>query len=156
MASATYKNIVVEWPAYSGPRYKEALAAAAIKPGELLEFDGSGDLILSSLGSGTVPVQKMVAVESPLATPGSADAIDTDYASGDTVRYVVPLPGAVLYMEVADGETTAIGDPLIGDGAGALVVATAAATIHDQAVIGYAMEVVTASGATARCLVEAA
>ncbi len=159
MASSTHKTILIEWPTQSGPKFKEALAGGAgITPGELLDFDGSGDVIVNVQPSGgTQPLQKMIAMESPTAdTDAGTAAIDTDYADGDTVRYIVPIRGTVLYMWLKDGETSAIGDPLSNDGAGALVVHTMGTVTVPDGFIGYAAEVVAASGAAARIKVEVA
>ena len=158
MSSSTPATIVLEWPTFDGPKYKEALAAAAIKPGELLELNSSGALILNQYAGGTVPAQKMVAVESMTSDPtSSSEAIDQDWASGDTVRYVVPLRGSVLYMELEDGQTTAIGNALGSNAAGALEVLTVTGTTTvPGSIVGYATEVVAASGSTARVKVEIA
>lgn len=152
MASSTPYTIVREWPDYTGPKFQEGLAAAAIGPGELIDKDSSGNLILNADSAGTVPVKKMVAVESPTADASSASAaIDQDYASGDTVRYVVPQPGSRLYMYLANGENVSEGDPLTSDGAGALEAITVTGTTGvDQAIVCYADEDVNASGGRSR------
>lgn len=156
MASSTYKTIVVQWPSRTGPRLKEALAAAAIGPGELLQFDANGALILNADAAGVAPINKMVAVESPIASTLTTAAIDQDYASGDTVRYVVPEPGAVLYMWLADGEDVAKGAALTSDGAGALEAAVLGTALMPDSIFGYAFEAKAASGSAERILVEAA
>ena len=157
MASTVYKTIVVQWPVRTGPRLKEALAYAAIGPGELLKFNDSDALILNSDSAGTVPVNKLVAVESPIASTLSSAAIDQDYSSGDTVRYLVPLPGAVLNMWLASGENVAKGAALTSDGAGALeAISPTGTTTVPGSIFGYAFEDKDASGAIARILVEAA
>lgn len=156
MASSTPHTIIREWPGHDGPKFQEALAFAAIKPGELVYKNTAGKLILNADAGGTIPIPKMVAVESPwAATSGSTNAIDTDYASGDTVRYVEPPTGAVLYMDLADGTTAVIGSRLTSNGAGALQLAVDA-NLVDDGLVGYATEAVTASGATARCHVRIA
>lgn len=152
MASSTPHTIVREWPGQFGPALLEGIAAAAIGPGELLAFDGDGDLILNPISAGTAPVSRMVAVESPTADTSSASAaIDQDYPSGDTVRYVIPQPGSRLYMYLATGENVSKGDPLTSDGAGALEAITLAGTTSiDQAIVGYADEDVDATSARKR------
>lgn len=156
MASTVYKTIVIQWPVRTGPRLKEALCAAAIGPGELLEFDANDALILNAQAAGVEPVNKLVAVESPIASDLTAAAIDQDYASGDTVRYVVPLPGAVLNMFLADGETVVKGDGLVSDGAGALELVALGTALMPDSIFGYAFEDKAASGSAARILVEVA
>lgn len=152
MAKSTPNTIVREWPQRTGPSHQEALAAAAIGPGELVDKDGSGDLILNADSAGTVPVKKMVAIESPTADTSSANsAIDQDYDSGDTVRYVIPAPGSRLYMYLSSGENVSEGDPLTSDGAGALEAITLTGTTGvDQAIVCYADEDVNASTGRSR------
>lgn len=152
MASSTPHTIVVEWPDYTGPKRLEGIAAAAIGPGELIDKDDSGELILNADSGGTVPVKRMVAVESPWADTSSGNAaIDEDYASGDNVQYVIPQPGSRLYMYLANGENVSEGDPLTSDGAGALEAITATGTSEvDRAIVGYADEDVNASGGRSR------
>lgn len=157
MALSTFRTIVVEWPDPTGPKLKEALAAAAIGPGELLNFDANDALILHATAAGLAPTNKLVAVESPMAATGTSnDAIDTDYASGDTVQYVVPLRGAVLYMYLASGENVAKGDPLTSDGSGALEAVSLGTALMPDSIVAYAYEDKDASGGLARILAEAA
>ncbi len=151
MASSTPHTIVVEWPTHDGPKFQEALAFAAIGPGELVTKDSNGRLIIAGAwAGGTTPVPRWVAVESPTAaTAGSTNAIDTDYASGDTVRYVEPPAGALLYMYLASGENVALNAPLAPDGAGALE-ASVDGTMVVGAFVGWANEAVNASAGLLR------
>lgn len=131
------------------PIHKEAEAGGAITPGMLLAWS-SGNLVAHAAAGGVA--QKMVAIEQGFIGNGITDA----YASGDQVNYVVARTGDELYMLLADGQTSAIGSPLVSDGAGALTVATVDATTLEGAVVGFATEVVAASGAVARITVEIA
>ena len=132
---------------------KEDVAAAAVTPGELLEFDGSGELQAHSTAGGNAA--KMVCLEEAFV----GDDIDTDYSAGDNVVYLNPWRGSVLYMFLADGENVSKGDPLESDGSGNLQAHTAQAvdeggtatyTIYAEAVVGYAAEDLDNSGAGQR------
>jgi hypothetical protein len=97
----------------------------------------------------------MVAVEQDFL----GGEIDDDYAADDRVQYVVARPGDVLYMLLSDGQTTAIGSALVSTGttAGELTVETTLdATLIAGAVVGWALEVVAASGSNARVRVRMA
>lgn len=138
------------------PQAQEAVSAVVITPGELLAWNATPALIPHGTASGNVaPI--MVATEQELI----GNDIDTDYASGDTVHYVVPESGAVLYMFLADGENVSQGDLLESDGNGDLQAHTpqavnegGAATVNIQsvAVVGTAAEDLnnSAGGARAR------
>lgn len=131
------------------PRF-EGAAAAIITPGYLLDYDGSGDLILHA-GSAAF-AQKMIAVEEDFM----GEEITETYASGDRVQYVIGRPGDVLYLMLADNETVAIGDPLGSKGDGTLAELTIDATVVEGALVAYAEEAVTTSGAIARIRVRIA
>lgn len=148
MAATGFNTVIVRWPNQSGPKFYEKLAAAAINPGELLDVDSNGDLILNADAVGTIPIKKWVAVESPMADTSIATAaIDQDYASGDTVRYIVPPQGAELYMWLASGENVAEGAELTSDGAGALEAINIATT---ESSVAFAAEAVDASASRLR------
>lgn len=132
------------------PVQKEATAGAILTPGELVEFDVSGDLIPHGTASGHA-AKRFVLEESILGND-----IDTDYASGDNVIYITGYSGCEVYAWLAAGQTTAVGDPLGSDGAGALAVLTVDATTLDNAIVGYATEVVSSGGSRARVTVELA
>ena len=101
-------------------------AAAAITPGELLEFDGNGDLQAHSTANGNaIPI---VALEDSLReSAAGTKQIDTDVPAGDSVRAYIPAVGEQVYMFLADGANVAKGAFLASDGAGALQAVTAAA-----------------------------
>lgn len=156
MASTTYNSIIIEQVNRGGVKFKEALGGVAITPGELLAFNASNALIPHGTANGAG--LQMVAVESPTAVPSSSTAIDTDYASGDTVKYYVPQRGDVLYMWLADGENVDQGDPLSSDGNGDLQEPTVDAALFEGAIKFYAAQDLdnSSGGARARIKVEAA
>ena len=97
----------------------EKEAGAAITPGELLDIDGSGDLIPHGVAGDNA--QRLIALEDPdREAPSGTESIDHDYESGDTVRYIRARNGGQFYMFLADGQNVSEGDPLESDGAGAL------------------------------------
>lgn len=150
------KNILLE----GDPLYREGIAGVAITPGELIIWDTTPDLNPHATAGGNA-ANKKVAIEDR----DIGDDIDHDYIAGENVHYVIPRPGDVLYMWIKDGETTVIDGPLESDGAGALQVHTPQAvneagsatyTIYADAIVGYAEEVVSPSGARGRCRVRIA
>jgi len=142
------------------PIRKECLANEAITPGELLRFNSNDKLEPHGTAGGNA--QAMFAVEEDFV----GDGIDTDYASGDQVQYVVGRPGDEINAFLATGNNVAKGDPLESDGAGALQKHTAktineggsaTATIYVRAIVGYALEDQNnTSGSRARIKVEVA
>lgn len=156
MANATRNTIVVSWPVETGPQIQEDIAGeAGILPGHLIEA-GATDLLLANAVANT-GTQKLVAIENPFQEPAAGvQQIETAYADNDIVRFIAPLRGAVLNMILAASETTAVGSPMMSVGAGTLEVGTPATTDEDDAVIGYATEVVASGGSVARLLVRIA
>lgn len=134
------------------PLQKEAVAASAITPGELLEWDASGDLQAHSTADGNAA--KMFARENPFQnTVSGTAAIDTDYSAADTVMYYVCRRGDVVYAFLAAAENVSKGDALSSDGAGALQAVTAAAATSQaqrDGIVGYAAEAVDNSGGGSR------
>lgn len=138
------------------PNVYEGKANAILTPGELLAWSADDELDPHGTAAGNAtPV--MVAIENDLI----GDGIDDNYAAGDTVRYVVPAPGDVLYMWLADGENVIKGDPLESDGNGDLQKhtpqavdegGTATYTVYEDSIVGIADEDLnnSAGGARAR------
>ena len=136
MAKSTYSTISIR-----GCEVRdEALADEAITPGQLLRFDADEELEKHATAGGVL-VNKLVALESPTAAPGTTDAIDTAYAIGEIVYYTIPRPGDLVYMWLKAGETAVKGiSQLVSDGAGALQVATVDATTLANSIVGVAAE----------------
>ncbi len=141
MASTLYHKIVIETADPLGVTRRELLASAAVGPGELLEVSAAGTVAPHS-GDAGVLQGKLVALESQHPDAESAQAIDTDYASGDTVYYAEGQPGDVFYMFLANGENAVMNPPsqLESDGAGALDVITPGAGILENSTVGVAEE----------------
>lgn len=126
MANTTFNTILLQINERGANRpIFEGVADAAITPGELLTFHTDGELKAhATAGGNALP---MFAVEDPYNGDTANPAIDVDYATGETTRYVFAQPGDVVYAFLADGENVARGDMLESDGAGALKAHTARA-----------------------------
>ena len=152
MASSVYHTIVVN--STDSLMRKEALAGGTIIPGQLLTWS-SGTLIPHVSAAGVVGA-KMVAVETLTPDAATTAQIDVTYPSGDTVYYVTPRPGDMLYMFLATGENASIGSLLTSKGVtGALQVTTVDTNTLENAVVGVAAVALNnATGSDARLLVE--
>ena len=140
------------------PIYKERNAGAAgILPGDLLDIDTSGDVIVhADQGQNAVP---------RFAIEDRDIGEDIDHAYGDTerVHYVHARPGDEIYAWLKDGQTSVINGELESNGDGKLRVHTPQAvneggsatyTIYVNAVVAVALEAVAASGSDERVRVE--
>ena len=156
-----YKTIVLK----GEPIRKEGIASEAITPGHLLEFVPSGGDAgqLRKHTDAGLNASPMFAVEEDFV----GDDIDTAYADGSTVQYVVGRPGDEIYAILADNQTIVAGDFLESGDNGQLRKHTAPSqavdeggsatytiTQHTKAIIVQAMEAKTTSGATARLIVQ--
>jgi hypothetical protein len=130
---------------------KEAIAAVAITPGELIELNTSGQVIPHTTAVGTAGPK--FAVENEVVGLN----IDTVYAINDTCLFGVFPPGTEIYAWLLDGEVAVIGSFLdSGDNGVLKVVDTAAATadVARNSVVAIALEAVSPSGADGRIKVE--
>ena len=151
MASSVYHSIVVQ--ASEEMVYKEALAGATITPGQLLAWS-TGALIPHGTANGVKGVP-MVAVETLTPNADTTAQVSVTYPSGDTVYYVTPRAGDVLYMFLKNGENVAVGATLASDGAGALQAITVSTLSLENAVVAVAAQALNNStGAAARILAE--
>jgi hypothetical protein len=121
------------------PILKEAEAAAAITPGELIEYTGADVRRHSTIG-GTA--RKAFALENDLIGKGITDS----YATGDGVRYGVFYSGCVVYGRTS--ESVNPGDALESAGNGLLQVSS---TAIEGSLVGFALDTVSGAG---RCRVE--
>jgi hypothetical protein len=123
MSASGYRTIMLKSATPYGAARDEQKAAAAITPGELLEFASSGNLQAHSTGGG-VAVPKMVALETQHGDAQGSEQINIDYASADVVYYAIGRQGDEFYMWLAGSENASKGNVLESDGAGALQVVT--------------------------------
>lgn len=102
MASSSPNTIILK----GNPPRGEANSAAAVTPGELLEFTSAGTLqAVSTAGNPAV----MIAVEDPYNGVAGTAAIDVDYASGERTRYAIFQRGDEFYALLEAAGTAAIG-----------------------------------------------
>ena len=132
---------------------KEGEASEAITPGHLVEFGGANDLRKHATEAG--PARKAFALENDLVGEG----IDDAYASGDTVKYAVFLPGSEVNALLDGGENASKGSQLMSSGDGSLKVVETEA--QQDSIIAWAIEAkdnsaTSAGGAQVRIKVEVA
>jgi len=113
-------------------RHEEARAAAIIKPGMLLAQNADGAVIPHSGAAG--PAERAFALEDAL----QGRTIDTDYAVGELVGFVLCKPGDVVYAYLSGGEKVNPSSFLNSNGDGTLQAGTTNA-------IAVALEAVDAS-----------
>ena len=119
--------------------FDEAIASAAITPGDLIERVPSGgdlgQLRVHATAAGTT-AQPVFAVENELI----GSTIDTAYADGDTVKFCYPHAGASVYAWLEAAGDVENGAPLESNGAGKLQA------LSTGAIVCYADEKVDNSG----------
>ena len=99
--------------------YKEAAAAAAISPGDLVVLNSSGAVLQHNLaGNPTAPA---FAIENALL----GETIDDQYVADAQVRYAVLQPGSEVYAWLAAGQSVAAAALLMSNGGGAFAAAGA-------------------------------
>ncbi len=133
---------------------KEAIAAAAITPGELIERTTATAPTVQRHSTAVGNAQNMFAVEDELQGNG----IDVDYAAPGQVLFEVYPQGAEVYALLeASSAAVVIGDFLVSAGDGSLRKQAVAAATPDtarEAVVGIALEAVTPIASKTRCKVE--
>lgn len=102
-------------------RQDEYKAAGAINPGDLIEYDAAGDVLVHGTTGGTAA--KMFAKEDAL----QGKTINDAYAVGDPVFTHHAQLGDLIWARLAASQTVAIDSELVSAGAGTLRVATTAA-----------------------------
>ena len=146
-----YKTILL-----AGSRnVQEALAAAAITPGHMLEIDSAGKFKKHATAGGVG--YGLWALEDDI----QGNDIDDDYSTGNVVTAQAAVPGDQIYAWIANGENIAIGDKLISNGDGTLKEHTADSSgviveEHVVAVAREACDMSDSSGAdpTGRCRIQ--
>ena len=141
--SGTPNTILVE-PANGQQRVVERLAAAAIIPGSGIKLDSAGKWALAGAAEGDA--SKAFAVENIADALG----IDDAYVSGDTMRGLYAQTGDMVNAILADSQVIVIGAALESAASGELQAQSAGA------LVGFAEEAITTSGANSRILVRVA
>jgi len=148
MASSTPHTILLQVNGLERPVYEKNAGDANVKPGHLLAIS-SGKVIPHATAKAAVV--KMVAVEHGFRnTSGATLNIDTGYANNDTVPFVYPQAGDLVYMVLEQGENVAAGALLEAADGGELQAYT------DGYVIGAAEEAANATAAAVRIKVRIA
>ena len=126
--------------------HDEALTAtgSTVTPGDLVEFTAAGEIQEHSTADGVA--EKLVA----LPNLPVAGTIDDAYTAGVTARFGAYHGGQEVLMTLAASQTATRLTPLVSNGDGTLKIATVDATTLVGAVVGYPVEPVTTTGATAR------
>jgi len=117
---------------------KEAIADAAITPGNLLELTATG--VKKHAGAG-LNAQKMFAVENEVV----GDGIGDDYATSDTCLYAVCPPGTEVFAIAGTAGVTAL-KYVESDGLGRLDDATVDVATDDtqrNSIVGLALTAAT-------------
>lgn len=127
-------------------------AAGTIQPGEIVEFDGSEELIVHGTADGTL--SGAIIRERDLFGKDKTEVIPV----GDNALVIYPQSGAVVQAFLEDTGNVAKGDPLVSDGLGALKAPAApAAGTEPNIVYGFAEETLNnTTGSPARILVRRA
>jgi len=154
MASSTPNIVLLQVNGSERPPF-EALTAAALTPGDLVEKNSSGNL--AAIASAGKVNGKLFVLENPFASDPTQTALAQTWASGDSARYVYAQRGDLVYARVAASQTVVIGSQMISTTtAGCLGVTTVDATTLDGALVGLAEEAVTTTGSTGRVKVRIA
>ena len=97
---------------------EEAIAASAIRPGDLIDVDTNGKVAKHASAGGWA--EKAFALEDAL----QGKDIDQNYAADDRVSFVIAHPGDIVLAWLSGGETATKGSYLTSNGDGSLKVAS--------------------------------
>jgi len=157
MARTTTRHaILVESALRISPQRLEAVGSGVIYPGQLLYMVTATQVDQHATASGASA--KFISLVNPAPdtyTYPTTAAIDIPYADGDTVQFMQGLPGDVVNMKIASGQSVTKGKHwLISDGNGNLKSCGTGLSVGTSCPIGIAWQTVNANGGTAaRCLV---
>jgi len=130
------------------PVFEKLAGAATIKPGHMLTTNGA-DVVINATAK--IDTTLMVAMAPGVRnTSGTTLNIETAYADNDTVPFIYPQAGDLVYMILEQGENVAAGAALEAADGGELQAFT------DGAVIGIAEEACNATAAATRIKVRIA
>jgi len=146
----------------NGPRDEAIANTSGVLPGHLLYVMTTGKVAVHAVAGGNC--EKLIAIEDELQGRG----IDTAYASGSRVTYIVAQRGDWVNALLADGQNVAVGAPLMSNGAGRLTAlvnqvitdtidgagdssgdsggTVSTTTVYTDRIVGYAMAAVDMSG----------
>lgn len=127
MASSTPNIIVLQINGGERPIFEKP-SSAAVTPGTLLTI-GATTLAENGTAAKAGHFLRAVAVENPYAPLPTSSPLAQDYASGDTVRFVYPQPGDMMYLWLKAGQNVAYGATLETATAGELQATTTGAIV---------------------------
>lgn len=136
--STTNNTIILK----GDPARDEAIANAAITPGNLIELLSTGKV--QKQATAAVPAQAMFAIEDEM----QGNDLTDDYSAADLVQYAVFKKGQWVHAILADGEAAVIGSKLESNGSGELRVQDTnsdGTLTNPEAILGIAREAVDAS-----------
>lgn len=118
-------------------------AGGTVTPGDLVDIDSSGDVIVHATAEGRCT--RIFAVENDIG----GDDITHDYLITELVQVQVCRQGDQVLATLANGENAVIGSWLVSAGDGTLQVALADSTIElSGSIVGRALEAKDMSGST--------
>lgn len=124
-----------------------------IQPGQLLDLNASQQIIVHGTADGIV-VPRMVAIENVYGTNNALSALLNTYAIGDSIPFIFPQPGDLLYMLIAASAVLVEGQTLLSsNGAGALQAITPLATTLLGSLVARAEQTITIGGTADYALV---
>lgn len=135
------------------PRYDEANAGGAITPGHLVVRSSASLVVVHATADGAA--EKLFA----LSDPSNSKAWDAAYVTGERVAFAACKQGDQINALLATGNNAVMNppSPLVSAGDGTLKVASVGAGTLEEAVVGYAREVLNnTSGSPQRLKVEVA
>jgi hypothetical protein len=127
---------------------KEGKASVTVKPGHLIEWDGTsvattlGVRPCTKAGVGLGATRKAFALENDIVGQGLTPENSTvdQYDINDTVMYGVFQRGAEIQAWLKTGNNVAIGDALASAGAGNLQKVATTIGADDEEIVAYALE----------------
>jgi hypothetical protein len=101
MAKSTPDTILIKGDAFV---VHEAVANAALTPGEFVKFNSSGEFIVTVAADNI----KLIVIEDDL----QGNEITDDYTAANIARAAYMQPGSIVRAIIADGQNISIGDEL--------------------------------------------
>ena len=102
-----------------GWRHDENVAHAAISPGNILELNTDNEVLRHATENGVLNDGRLIAIEDAL----QGNEVTDDYAADDIVMIAVADGGSEWNLLVAAASDVEIGDELVSDGEGCLMLA---------------------------------
>ena len=148
MASTTPNWTLLQVNGSERPIYSDKKAGAAIKPGHVCGLAAGN--VINPVTAADALVANIIAVEASWANTDTTQTVqEQPYGVGDTVNYIYPQSGDLLYLHLAASQSAVVGSPLATAGTAGEV--SVEATNKDATILAVAEEAVTtAAGETKR------